>query len=167
MSVILGIDPGSRITGFGVIQQVNHRFYYIASGCIRAGTDGLPFRLHRIYEGLSKVIKKHQPQHASVEKVFMSKNPDSALKLGHARGVAIIAAIQYDVEVYEYSAREIKSAVVGKGAADKQQVQHMVMALLKLDQPPQIDAADALASALCHGYTLSGQHKFNTYANVK
>lgn len=162
MAVILGIDPGSRVTGFGVISQVNHKVYYVASGCIRMDTKFFPERLHKIYRGIEEVIILHKPDQVSIEQVFMAKNPDSALKLGHARGAAIVAAVNKGLPVHEYSARQIKQAVVGKGGADKQQVQHMVMALLKLDKMPQADAADALAAALCHSYTLSGLKKLRS-----
>ena len=159
MAIILGIDPGSRVTGFGVISQVNGKIYYVASGCIRMTTKDFPERLHKIYQGIDQLIKLHKPDQVSIEQVFMAKNPDSALKLGHARGAAMVAAVNQRLPIHEYSARQIKQAVVGKGGADKQQVQHMVTVLLKLDQSPQADAADALAAALCHSYTLSGMNK--------
>ena len=167
MSIILGVDPGSRISGFGVIQRINNKFYYISSGCIRTGLGDLSTRLKKIHEGISQIINRHKPLHVAIEKVFMAKNPDSALKLGHARGAAIVAAVQYDLAVYEYSARQIKQAVVGKGSADKQQIQHMVTVLLKLNRSPQVDAADALATALCHGYNFESQCKLKTYTGMK
>ena len=156
MTVILGIDPGSRVTGFGVISLVNGRVYYIASGCIRMESGDLPERLYKIYRGVEELIILHKPQEVAIEKVFMARNPDSALKLGQARGVAVVAAANRRLSVYEYSARQMKQSVTGKGGADKKQVQHMVAALLKLDRYPQNDAADALAAALCHVYTKQG-----------
>ncbi len=153
MSIILGIDPGSRITGYGVIRQVGMKFVYVASGCIRVqGTDLAP-RLKQIYDGVSEIIRQYQPTDFAIEQVFMAKNPDSALKLGQARGAAIVAATNHDLAVAEYSARQIKQSVVGKGNADKTQVQHMVTHLLKLPGAPQADAADALAVAICHGHS--------------
>ncbi len=154
MSVILGIDPGSRITGFGVIRTRGQDFDYIASGCLRVETGTLASRLQQIYDGLSEVIRNYHPDEAAVEQVFMARNADSALKLGQARGVAIVAASSHALNVNEYSARQIKQAVVGYGAADKAQVQHMVSTLLKLNSKPQSDAADALAVAICHSHTI-------------
>ncbi|MBE8215291.1 MAG: crossover junction endodeoxyribonuclease RuvC [Endozoicomonadaceae bacterium] len=152
MTIILGIDPGSVITGFGVIQISHRKPYYIASGCIQPKTICFFKRLEDIHSNLTQLIAEYQPNEISIEKVFMSKNPDSALKLGHARGVAILAAIQQFIPIYEYAARAIKQAVVGKGSAEKKQVQHMVTALLSLNQTPKTDASDALAAALCHHY---------------
>ncbi len=152
MSIILGIDPGSRITGFGVIKVIARKSYYIASGCIQPKSTHFFQRLYDIHESLIQVIAQHNPNEIAIERVFMSKNPDSALKLGHARGAAIVAAMKHQVPIYEYAARMIKLAVVGKGGADKKQVQHMVTALLSLNQTPKTDAADALATALCHSY---------------
>ncbi|CAM3907755.1 crossover junction endodeoxyribonuclease RuvC [Rheinheimera salexigens] len=154
MNIILGIDPGSRITGYGVVRQVGNQFSYVASGCIRLKTtDLLPERLLDIFNGVSEIIQQTQPTIFAIEQVFMARNPDSALKLGQARGAAIVAAKNAGLEVYEYSARQVKQAVVGTGAADKAQVQHMVRTLLKLAANPQADAADALAVAMCHGHT--------------
>ncbi|MAD52959.1 MULTISPECIES: crossover junction endodeoxyribonuclease RuvC [Idiomarina] len=158
MSVILGIDPGSRLTGFGVIQQQGRHLSYIASGCIRAtGTTAQPLslaeKLKRIHNSVVELITQYQPDEFAIEQVFMARNPDSALKLGQARGAAIVAAACADLPVAEYSARQIKQAVVGNGGADKTQVQHMVMALLNLSKSPQADAADALAVALCHAHS--------------
>lgn len=153
MTIILGIDPGSRITGYGVVKQVGSKFEYLGSGCIRVHGDELPGRLQQIYNGVSEIIQQFQPKEFAIEQVFMAKNPDSALKLGQARGAAIVAATCQDLPVFEYSARQIKQAVVGKGSAEKNQVQHMVKYLLKLPATPQADAADALAVALCHSHT--------------
>lgn len=163
MSIILGIDPGSRITGYGLIRQQGQKFEYLGSGCIRLSDAPLPERLQQIYNGVSEIIQQFQPGEMAVEQVFMARNPDSALKLGQARGAAIVAGTNNGLLLAEYSARQIKQAVVGKGGAAKEQVQHMVSYLLKLPGKPQADAADALAVALCHGHTsqslikLSGQ----------
>lgn len=150
MALIIGIDPGSRITGYGIINWVGNTTEYVDSGCIRIQGDILADRLHQIYKGVSELILAYSPQHMAIEKVFMARNPDSALKLGQARGVAMVAGANEGLPVFEYSARQVKQAVVGKGSADKSQVQHMVTALLHLNKTPQADAADALAIALCH-----------------
>lgn len=153
MPLLLGIDPGSRITGYGLIRQQGSRVEYVASGCIRLQGDELAGRLKQVFDGVSEIINQYQPDSFAIEQVFMAKNADSALKLGQARGAAIVAATCANLPVAEYSARQIKQAVVGKGSADKSQVQHMVCHLLKLKASPQADAADALAVALCHGHT--------------
>lgn len=155
--LILGIDPGSRITGYGVINAVGARIDYVASGCIRISGDILAERLQQVYAGVSEVIERYQPQEMAIEQVFMARNADSALKLGQARGVAIVAAANQALPVAEYAARRVKQSVVGNGNADKVQVQHMVAHLLKLPGLPQADAADALAIALCHAHTTAGQ----------
>ncbi len=149
--IILGIDPGSRITGYGVIKYQGNQPTYIDSGCIRPpATADVATRLKVIFEGVDRLIATYRPHHFSIEQVFMHKNPDSALKLGQARGVAICAASLADVLVFEYSATQIKKTVVGSGHADKMQVSHMVRHALKLVGTPQVDAGDALAAALCH-----------------
>ncbi len=153
MPIILGIDPGSRITGYGVIRQQGGRVEYLGSGCIRTSGEQLSDKLKQIYDGVSEVIIQFQPDMFAIEQVFMAKNPDSALKLGQARGCAIVAAVNAGLPVAEYAARQVKQSVVGTGAADKEQVQHMVKQLLKLPACPQADAADALAVALCHTHT--------------
>lgn len=153
MSIILGIDPGSRITGYGVIRQLGSKYQYLGSGCIRMQGDELAPRLQQIFEGVTELIMQFQPDTFAIEQVFMAKNPDSALKLGQARGAAIVAATNQKLPVSEYSARQIKQSVVGKGNAEKSQVQHMVTYLLKLSATPQADAADALAVAICHSHT--------------
>lgn len=153
MAIILGIDPGSRLTGYGVVRQTGQKFEYIASGCIRLTLNDIPDRLKQIFDGISEIIQQTQPDVFAIEQVFMAHNPDSALKLGQARGAAIVAAKNAGLEVFEYSARQVKQAVVGTGAADKTQVQHMIRTLLKLPGNPQADAADALAVAMCHGHT--------------
>ena len=156
MTVILGIDPGSRLTGYGIIKVDGSRLIYLESGCIRIQGDVLSERLRQIFSGLQEIIAKHQPMDAAIEQVFMHQNPGSALKLGQARGVAIAAAAMGSIPVAEYSARQIKQAVVGHGAAKKEQVQQMVRVLLGLSANPQADAADALGVALCHAH--SRQH---------
>lgn len=155
MPRILGIDPGSRLTGFGVIDVSGRDSVYVASGCIRVKGDDLPSKLGIIFNGISQLLASHQPDLLSIERVFMHQNPDSALKLGQARGAAICAAVARQMPVSEYSPTQIKQAVVGHGHADKQQVQHMVTLLLSLPDSPPEDAADALAAALCHGYHLN------------
>lgn len=152
MTKILGIDPGSRITGYGVIEDSPRGARYIASGSIRVGSDYFPDRLKRIFEGLVQVVELYQPDQMAIEQVFMHKNADSALKLGQARGAAICAVQAAGLPVYEYAARQIKQALVGKGNAEKAQVQHMVKILLNLQGDMQIDAGDALGVCLCHAH---------------
>ncbi|KHT43283.1 MULTISPECIES: crossover junction endodeoxyribonuclease RuvC [Pectobacterium] len=150
MTIIVGIDPGSRVTGYGIIRQQGRHLTYLGSGCIRTVVDDMPTRLKLIYAGVSEIITQFRPDCMAIEQVFMAKNPDSALKLGQARGVAIVAGVNQDLPVFEYAARLVKQTVVGTGAADKKQVQHMVRSLLKLSASPQADAADALAIAITH-----------------
>ena len=164
MALILGIDPGSRITGFGIVRHAAGRQEYVASGCIRVGDCAFPERLQRIFHYLSELIGQYQPDVVSIEQVFMARNPDSALKLGQARGAAIVAAVNAGLAVHEYSARQVKQAVVGTGAADKKQVQHMVTQLLGLGGTPQADAADALAIALCHAHMSGVQQQLGNAA---
>jgi crossover junction endodeoxyribonuclease RuvC len=154
---VLGIDPGSRITGFGVVQVLrNGRIEYIASGCVRVARGDLADKLKMVYEGVIEVIMTYQPTCLAIEKVFMARNADSALKLGQARGAAILAGANRVLPVAEYTALQIKRAAVGNGHADKQQVQHMVKALLGLSAAPPTDAADALACAICHAHHAVG-----------
>lgn len=153
MTLILGIDPGSRKTGFGVIESAGGKNRYVTSGVIRISDLSLPERLKVIFDSVSEIIEQYQPQEMAIESVFMSKSAGSALKLGQARGAAIVAGVNNDLPVAEYEARKVKQSVVGTGAADKLQVQHMVKTLLKLPASPQEDAADALAIALCHANT--------------
>ena len=151
---ILGIDPGSRAAGYGVIEVAGSRLDFICCGVIRVNTrNSFPERLLEIYQGVSEVIADQRPDQVAIEEVFMAKNPSSALKLGHARGVLMLAALQEKIPLGEYSPRQIKQAVAGYGNADKVQVQHMVKVLLRLPSAPQEDAADALAAALCHAHT--------------
>ena len=151
MTLILGIDPGSRITGYGVIDSRGNRHQYVASGCIRTPEKAqLPARLDEIFRGVTEIIETFSPEEVAIEKIFMARSAESALKLGQARGVAIVAAVNRGLPVHEYEARKVKQAVVGTGAARKDQVAHMVQQLLSLPGQPQADAADALAIALCH-----------------
>ncbi len=153
MSLILGIDPGSRVTGYGLIRFHQSKAEYVGSGCIRLQGDDLAGRLDTIFRGICQLILQYGPDEFAIEEVFMAKNADSALKLGQARGAAIVAATTHSLPVSEYSARKVKQAVVGNGGADKKQVQHMVQSMLGLESSPQADAADALAIALCHAHT--------------
>jgi crossover junction endodeoxyribonuclease RuvC len=150
MTVIIGIDPGSRHTGYGIIRVEGNQNFHIASGCIHLLEASLPERLQKIFASLQEVVHQFQPHEAAIEQVFMHDNPGSALKLGQARGAAIVALT---IPVAEYSARQVKQSVVGHGAAKKEQVQHMVGRLLNLPEKLQADAADALAIALCHAHT--------------
>lgn len=151
MTVILGIDPGSRKTGFGVVLAQGGRASYLASGVIRLPVEEpLAPRLGVIFESLNRIIDDFSPEQLAIEQVFMARSADAALKLGQARGAAMVTCVQRGLAVYEYAPRQIKQAVVGGGGADKKQVQHMVKTLLGLPAAPQEDAADALAAALCH-----------------
>lgn len=159
MSLIIGIDPGSRLTGYGIIQREGSTLTFIDAGTIRTETPEMPERLKRIFSGIERIVKFHGPTEAAVEQVFMAKNPDSALKLGQARGAAIAALVNSDLQVAEYTARQIKQSVVGYGAAEKEQVQMMVMRILNLKVQPQADAADALAAAICHAHASGSMTK--------
>lgn len=148
---ILGVDPGTSVTGWGVVESYGSTMRHIANGCIRTqAKDPLPIRLEKIFRELSKVIILHQPQQASVEAIFVAKNAQSALKLGHARGAAITAISNQGVLVNEYSALQVKKSVVGYGRAEKHQMQEMIRILLCMKKTVPQDAADALASAVCH-----------------
>ena len=147
---ILGVDPGSRVTGYGIIDVCGNETRYLASGCIRLGNRPVPERLGQIYADLQSLIAMHKPQVMAIEQVFVSKNPSSALKLGQARGAAICAGANADLPVSEYTPTQIKQTVAGTGRAAKQQIQHMVKLLLKVQGDIAEDAADALAVALTH-----------------
>ena len=149
---ILGIDPGSRFTGFGVLDFEGDSPTYVASGTIKSPDGSFPDRLKKIFESVNAIVEEYRPDVVSIETVFMARNAGSALKLGHARSAALCATFAFDVEVVEYAPREIKLAVVGTGSASKEQVQHMVVSMLQLDGVPAADAADALAAAICHGH---------------
>lgn len=162
MTIILGIDPGSRVTGYGVVREERGKFQYLDSGCIRTSTEsGLGPRLMEIFNGICELLEQYSPDEAAIEQVFVHQNPSSALKLGHARGAAMVAMASHRTPIFEYSAREVKQSVVGYGAAEKAQVKQMVMSLLLLNRAPQNDAADALAIAICHSHTRRSQVKFN------
>ena len=155
---ILGIDPGSRRTGYGVIDMAGANMNYVTSGIIRMSKGTLPERLQIIFDGLSQLIQEYKPQVMAIEEVFLARNPSAALKLGQARGAAILSGTNAQLPVSEYAAKSIKLAVVGTGAADKKQVQMMVTSLLKLPAEPSEDAADALAVAICHGHSMRTQN---------
>lgn len=150
---ILGIDPGSRVTGFGIVDSDGAKTRYVASGCIRTEGAELPPRLQAIFDGVRALVAEHRPTELAIERVFVHRNADSALKLGQARSAAICATFGGAIVVHEYAARAVKQAVVGTGGADKPQVQHMVRALLQLPAGLGADEADALAVALCHAHT--------------
>ncbi len=159
---ILGIDPGLRITGFGVIEKTGARLIYVTSGCIKSPGRELPERLKSILESLREVIAAHHPQQVAVEKVFVNVNPQSTLALGQARGTAICVAVDAGLPVAEYTALQVKQAVVGNGHAKKEQVQEMVKRLLRLTGVPNPDAADALACAICHAHGGQGLGAIST-----
>ena len=147
---VLGIDPGSRITGYGFVEAAANRLSFVAAGRIRPPAGAMPARLGRIHQGVAELIGAYRPDVLAIEEVFLARNPQSALKLGQARGVAIAAAVAAGLDVFEYPARTVKKTVVGTGRATKAQVQHMVRVLLNLKGQPAADAADALAIAICH-----------------
>jgi crossover junction endodeoxyribonuclease RuvC len=165
---ILGIDPGLRLTGFGVIEKIGEKILYIASGTIKTASgktenrEELPARIKIILDGLFEVIETYQPQEVAIEKVFVNVNPQSTLLLGQARGAAISAAVMKDLIVAEYTALQVKQAVVGNGHAAKEQVQEMVKRLLNLPSTPKPDSADALACAICHAHGGQGLGKLAT-----
>lgn len=148
----MGIDPGSRLTGFGVIDVDGNRLICQASGCIKVTGQELPEKLGVIYTEIQQLCETYNPAEIAIERVFMYRNADSALKLGQARGAAICATVVHGCQVSEYSPSQIKQAVVGKGNAAKTQVQHMIKSILNLSAMPQEDAADALAMAICHSH---------------
>lgn len=156
MTVILGIDPGSRTTGYGVIHAEGQKLTYLDSGCIRTTDGELSKRLLEIFNGVCQLMDIFNPHEVSIEQVFMHENASSALKLGHARGAAMVACASHRIQIFEYAPRQIKQSVVGHGGADKEQVKQMVMRLLMLKSAPQSDAADALAIAICHRHMHTG-----------
>jgi crossover junction endodeoxyribonuclease RuvC len=152
--IIMGIDPGSRITGYGIISKQGNRLIHIDNGAIfTQSAKDFPQRLEQIFAGLSTIIAQYQPEAVAVENVFLAKNAQSALKLGQARGAAIVAAVSVGLSVFEYTALQVKQAVVGSGRAEKVQVQQMIKALLNLPEIAQEDASDALAVAVCHAHS--------------
>ena len=160
---ILGIDPGLRSTGFGVIDKVGNRLAYVASGCIKTDAAGsLPERIKTLLDGIAEVIATYRPQQAAVEIVFVNVNPQSTLLLGQARGAAIAALVTANLPVAEYTALQVKQAVVGHGKAAKEQVQQMVMRLLNLPGIPSPDAADALGCSICHAHGGQGMGSLAT-----
>ena len=158
---VLGIDPGSRNTGLGVVETINDRLRPVAHHCIRMGSEPLPDRLGRIYQGVQDMITQYEPDLVAVEQVFVANNANSALVLGQARGSAVCSAVNADRAVFEYSALQIKRALVGSGNAKKEQVQYMVRVLLGLERTPGPDEADALACAICHIHTAQTQAKLH------
>ena len=158
---VLGIDPGSRITGYGIIDKEGNRLVHVDNGAIFTDSHrDFPMRLQRIYRGLTEVIEQYRPDAVAVENIFFATNVQSALKLGQARGAAIVAGVNAGLPVFEYTALQVKQAVVGHGRADKQQVQKMLKVLLNLPEIAQEDASDALATAVCHAHSMgmnSGQ----------
>jgi crossover junction endodeoxyribonuclease RuvC len=149
---ILGIDPGSRLTGYGVLDFIDDRAFYVASGSVRSIEGDFAARLRLIFRSVTEIAAEFRPDAVVIESIFVHRNAMSALKLGQARSAALCATFGLDIAVHEYAPREIKQAVAGSGAATKVQVQHMVMSLLQLEGAPSPDAADALAAALCHGH---------------
>ncbi|MEQ9562440.1 MAG: crossover junction endodeoxyribonuclease RuvC [Woeseiaceae bacterium] len=149
---MLGIDPGSRLTGFGVVDFNGDSPTYVGSGAVSSVDGAFAERLKIIYRSVSEIVAEYRPQVVAIESVFVNRSAGSALKLGHARSAAICATFEFDVQVVEYSPREIKQAVVGTGAASKEQIQHMVKSMLGLEGTPSPDSADALAAAICYGH---------------
>ena len=164
MAVILGIDPGSRKCGYGLISAMGNRLEYLTCGVIRLEHLEFPDRLQMIFDTLTRVIDEYHPQYAAIEEVFVGKSASSALKLGQARGAAMVACSSRQLEISAYATRKVKLAVVGNGNADKAQMQHMIKVLLKLAETPGEDAADALSVALCHAHT---QHTLIRLAGVR
>ena len=159
---ILGIDPGLRVTGFGLLERSGQKLRYVTSGVVRTPVGELPERLKAILESLCAVIAEHAPDQVAVEKVFVNVNPESTLLLGQARGAAICAAVSKGLPVAEYTALQVKQSVVGNGHAAKEQVQDMVRRLLALPGEPSADAADALACAICHAHGGQGLGRLAT-----
>jgi len=151
---ILGIDPGTRITGYGLVDQQGNRLLHVDNGAIITRSDAaLADRLKQIHDRITEIIRQYAPEAVAIEEIFLSQNPQSALKLGHARGSAMLSAVNAGLPVFEYTALQVKSAVVGYGKAAKPQVQQMVKTLLKLPEIAQEDASDALAVAICHAHS--------------
>ena len=153
MTRVLGIDPGSRVTGYGVIESDGMRSRHLGSGCIRTASGDFPERLGEIFNGLREVLLQWQPQEVAIEQVFVSRNASSALKLGQARGAAISAIVTLELPVFEYTPAAVKQGLVGNGRAEKEQVQHMVRVILGMQGKMGLDESDALAVALCHAHS--------------
>jgi crossover junction endodeoxyribonuclease RuvC len=164
LAIILGIDPGSRKCGYGLVSSVGNRLQYLGCGVIRLEHLEFPQRLQTIFDTLTEIINEYQPQIAAIEEVFVGKSAGSALKLGQARGAAMVACTSQKLEIHAYATRKIKQAVVGSGTAEKAQMQHMIKVLLNLSETPGEDAADALSVALCHANT---QHTLVRMAGVR
>ncbi|MGV3593204.1 MAG: crossover junction endodeoxyribonuclease RuvC [Gammaproteobacteria bacterium] len=164
MAIILGIDPGSRKCGYGLVSAVGNRLQYLACGVIRIEHLEFPQRLQTIFTTLTEIIDEYQPQVAAIEEVFVGKSAGSALKLGQARGAAMVACSSRQLDIHAYATRKVKLAVVGTGSAEKAQMQHMIKVLLQLSETPGEDAADALSVALCHAHT---QHSLVRMAGVR
>ena len=167
MTCILGIDPGSNITGYGIIDIKDNHATHVTHGDIHLGDVELPIKLCTIFEKITSIIDDFKPEEVAVEKVFMHRNADSALKLGQARGAVITACALQNIPVFEYTPNQIKQSTVGKGHAAKQQVQHMVKVLLCLNEMPATDAADALAIALCHAYSRAGIQRMGLAGSIR
>ena len=167
MTIVLGVDPGSRVTGYGIVRIQKQKVDCLGYGTIQLKQTAMDERLKYLFEQLTQVIEKFLPDEAAIEQVFMHQNPGAALKLGQARGAAIVTLKQHIDRVAEYSAKQIKQAAVGYGAASKVQVQQMVVRLLTLHEIPAEDAADALAVALCHAYTRQSLKKLTGVVGVK
>ena len=168
MTRVLGIDPGSRTTGYGVVETIGNRLVYVGHGAISGGAEvALPGRLAAIFEGLRRVLETHRPAEVCVENIFYARNAQSALKLGHARGVALLVAELSGLPVVEYTPMQVKSAVVGYGKAEKRQVQDMVRRLLNLQKAAGPDASDALAVAICHLQSRRVAERFSTQPGVR
>ncbi|MCK5697803.1 MAG: crossover junction endodeoxyribonuclease RuvC [Gammaproteobacteria bacterium] len=165
--IILGIDPGSLKTGYGLIESSGNRLQFLECGVIKTGGGALPLRLKVIFNDLRQVVQDWSPDEMAIEQVFVAHNPDSALKLGQARGAAICAVMADNIPVSEYSANQVKQAVVGRGHASKSQVQQMIKMLLNLNETPQADAADALAIAVCHANTRKTMMEFKSKASER
>ncbi len=151
--IIIGIDPGSRVTGYGIIKSISGKPLYLGSGCIRTGDAPIAEKLRTIYMGVSTLVEQFKPDVMAIEETFLSKNVQSTVKLSEARASAMVAGANLGLKVFEYTPMQIKQSVVGYGAAQKHQVQYMVKVILHLDGSPQADAADALACAICHAFT--------------
>ena len=171
--IVLGVDPGSRVTGYGIVEKRKNDISYIHSGYIRS-SGKIPFyeRIHNIFQSMVDIMDQYQPREMAIEDLFYAKNVQSSLKLGHARGAILIAAVQCGLRIFEYTPLEIKKSVVGYGRASKEQVRAMVQVILKLKENLQLDTSDALAAAICHvnwsrfEYPAAGhpkQKKFNPY----
>lgn len=167
MKRILGIDPGSVVTGYGVVDSDGVRDFHVCNGAIRVAGDSLPEKLGYILYQVGELIEQWQPVEMGIEQVFVSNNPMSALKLGQARGAAICAAVQRGLPVSEYSARTVKQSAVGYGAADKAQMQEMIRVLLSLPDLPGSDAADGLAVALCHAHSMNTKNVLSQHPEFK